>query len=92
MELKPLLLTLKPAGLPLAAAPDEAKLAAGAGRDFEALLITNLLKSARSEALGDDLMGGNNQLRDMIDEQRGRLVAEAAPLGLARLIAKGAAK
>lgn len=88
MELKPATLTLKPAGLPLTAAPDEAKLAARAGRDFEALLVTRLLKSARATQLGDDLMGGNETVRDLIDEQRGRLIAEAAPLGLASLIAK----
>ena len=57
-----------------------------------ALLVTRLLKSARAAKLGDDLMGGNDQVRDMIDEQRGRTIANAAPLGLASLIAKGAGK
>ena len=90
MELKPPTLTLKPAGRPLQAAPDEARLAAQAGRDFEALLVTRLLKSARATSLGDDLLGNSAMVRDLIDEQRGRMIAEAAPLGLARLIAKGA--
>jgi Rod binding domain-containing protein len=92
MELKPPTLTLKPAGLPLAATPDEAKLAAKAGRDFEALLVTRLLKSARAAKLGDDGLGSNDQVRDMVDEQRGRLIAGAAPLGLASLIARGAGR
>ncbi len=66
--------------------------AAQAATDFEALLVTRLLKTARSAKLGDDLMGGSDQIRDMIDEQRGRLIARAAPLGLAQLIARETAK
>jgi|JI8StandDraft_2_1071088.scaffolds.fasta_scaffold13452_2 Rod binding domain-containing protein len=92
MELKPTTLTLKAPGLQLNAGPDEAKLAKRAGQDFEALLVTRLLKSARAAKLGDDLLGSNDQVRDMIDEQRGRTIAQAAPLGLASLIAKGAGK
>jgi Rod binding domain-containing protein len=92
MELKPTTLTLKAPALPLNAGPDEAKLAKQAGQDFEALLVTRLLKSARAAKLGDDLLGSNDQVRDMIDEQRGRTIARAAPLGLASLIAKGAGK
>jgi Rod binding domain-containing protein len=92
MVLKPPALTLPSRGLPLGRAPDDAKLAARAGQDFEALLVTRLLKSARATPLGDDLMGSNDQVRDLVDEQRGRIIAEAAPLGLARLIARGATK
>jgi Rod binding domain-containing protein len=66
----------------------EAKARDKAASDFEALLITRLLKTARAARLGDDLMGGNDQIRDLIDEQRGRLIADAAPLGLAQLLAK----
>jgi Rod binding domain-containing protein len=85
-------MVLKPAGLPLVAKPDEATLARRAGQDFEAMLVTRLLKSARAAKLGDDLLGSNDQVRDMIDDQRGRAIAQAAPLGLASLIAKGAGK
>lgn len=92
MELKSPTLVLKPASLPLLAKPDEAKLARQAGQDFEAMLVTRLLKSARAAKLGDDLLGNNDQVRDMIDEQRGRAFASTAPLGLASLIAKGAGK
>jgi Rod binding domain-containing protein len=63
-----------------------------AGTDFEALFVTRLLKSARAARLGDDLMGNSDQIKDLVDEQRGRLIATAAPLGLAQLIAKGAGK
>ncbi len=68
----------------------EAKERDRAAGDFEALMVTRLLKTARAANLGDDLMGGNDQLRDMIDEQQGRIIAGAAPLGLAQLLAKGA--
>lgn len=61
-----------------------------AASDFEALLVTRLLKTARAAKLGDDLMGDNAQVADMIDEQQGRIIAGAAPLGLAQLLAKGA--
>jgi Rod binding domain-containing protein len=77
-------------GLPLNTAPDEAALAAKAGTRFEALLIERLLKGARAAQLGDDLMGDNGQVRDLVDEQRAAMLAEAAPLGLARLLSREA--
>ena len=77
-------------------APDapgrDARSAAAAGQQFEALLVTRLLKTARAAKLGDDLMGSSDQIRDMIDEQRGRLIAGAAPIGLAQLLAREAGK
>ncbi len=78
--------------LSLASRPDEAKAAAKAGQQFEALMVTRLLKTARAARLGDDLMGNNDQLRDMIDDERGRLIARAAPIGLAQLLAREAGK
>ena len=72
--------------------PDEAKAARKAGQEFEALLVTRLLKTARAAKLGDDLMGNNDQIRDLVDEQRGRAFARAAPLGLAQLLAREARK
>ena len=83
MEIRPLTLTRQ---------PDPAKAARKAGQEFEALLVTRLLKTARAAKLGDDLMGSNDQMRDMVDEQRGRAIAAAAPLGLAQLLAKEAGK
>ncbi|WP_310474300.1 hypothetical protein [Sandarakinorhabdus sp.] len=88
MEIRP----LTAQGLPLAAKADDAKAAAKAGQEFEALLVTRLLKTARAAKLGDDLMGSNDTVRDHIDEQRGRAIASAAPLGLAQLLAREAAK
>ncbi|WP_353198481.1 hypothetical protein [Sandarakinorhabdus sp.] len=69
---------------------DDAKRAAKAGSDFEALLVTRLLKTARAAKLGDDLMGTNDQIRDLIDETRARSLTAAAPLGLAQLLAREA--
>ncbi|OYQ25090.1 hypothetical protein CHU93_14775 [Sandarakinorhabdus cyanobacteriorum] len=92
MQLQPPILALpallQPGQRPTPAA--EAKARDKAAGDFEALLVTRLLKTARSAKLGDDLMGGNDQIRDLIDEQQGRIIAGAAPLGLAQLLAKGA--
>ncbi|MEN9932322.1 MAG: hypothetical protein RIS17_895 [Pseudomonadota bacterium] len=78
--------------LSLASRPDAEKAAAKAGQQFEALMVTRLLKTARAAKLGDDLMGNNDQLRDMIDDERGRLIASAAPIGLAQLLAREAGK
>ncbi|OYZ16933.1 MAG: hypothetical protein B7Y35_03240 [Sphingomonadales bacterium 28-64-96] len=83
---------IKPVTLPLARQPDEVKAAKKAGQDFEALLVTRLLKTARAAKLGDDMLGNNDQIRDMIDDQRGRAIAQDAPLGLAQLLAKEAGK
>ena len=87
---------IKPLTLPILRPPDEAKTAAKtaakAGQEFEALLVTRLLKTARAAKLGDDMLGNNDQIRDMVDEQRGRAFAAAAPLGLAQLLAREAKK
>ncbi len=85
MQLHPPAFTLPTGRL----APErEAKARDRAASDFEALLVTRLLKTARAARLGDDLMGGNDQIRDLIDDQQGRIIANAAPLGLAQLLAK----
>jgi Rod binding domain-containing protein len=73
-------------------ASTDAKAARKAGQDFEALLVTRLLKTARAAKLGDDMLGNNEQVRDLVDEQRGRAISAAAPLGLAQLLAKEAGK
>lgn len=78
--------------LSMASRPVEAQAAAKASQQFEALMVTRLLKTARAAKLGDDLMGNNDQLRDMIDDERGRLIARAAPMGLAQLLAREAGK
>jgi len=86
---EPLILSLSK-GLPMNPTQDDAKRATKAGSDFEALLVTRLLKTARAAKLGDDLMGTNDQIRDLIDETRARSLTAAAPLGLAQLLAREA--
>ena len=83
---------ITPLSFPMMRQPDGAKAAAKAGQEFEALLVTRLLKTARAAKLGDDLLGSNDQIRDQLDEQRGRAIAAAAPLGLAQLLAREAKK
>ncbi len=58
-------------------------------RKFETLIAETLLRSARAASLGDDGLGetGGN-IRDMVDHQRAEVIARAAPLGVARLLAR----
>ena len=60
---------------------------------FEALIIQSLLRSARAARLGDDGLGsGGETVRDLQDRQRAEAIARAAPLGVARLLAREAAR
>ncbi len=56
---------------------------------FETLIAATLLRSARAANLGDDGLGtGGDTVRDMVDRQRAEAIARAAPLGVARLLAR----
>jgi len=59
---------------------------------FETLIAETLLRSARAANLGDDGLGetGGN-IRDMVDHARAEAIARAAPMGVARLLAREAA-
>lgn len=72
----------------LAAAPDP-KIAAVA-RDFEALFVAQLLKSARAAALADDPLSGaaGATFTGLADQLRATALAAQAPLGVARWLAK----
>lgn len=83
---------IAPVSQPVSHSADTARAAHKAGQDFEALLVTRLLKTARAAKLGDDMLGSNEQVRDMVDEHRGRAIAAAAPLGLAQLLSREAGK
>ena len=62
-------------------------------RQFEALIVQSLLKSARAAKLGDDGLGDTGDtVRDLQDRQRAEAIAAAAPLGIARLLAAERAK
>jgi Rod binding domain-containing protein len=78
---------LAPIGQPPAPPAAEARQRAAVGTQFEALIIAQLLKSARAADLGDDLMGQNGgQVRDMIDQARADALARSGPFGLAKLL------
>lgn len=68
---------------PRAPAPDRTDVA----RQFETLIATTLLRSARAASLGDDGLGtGGDHVRDLVDRTRAEAIARAAPLGIARLL------
>ena len=76
---------LAPARTPAGDAANQADVA----RQFETLIAETLLRSARAASLGDDGMGpGGDNVRAMIDHARAEAIARAAPLGVARLLAK----
>lgn len=64
--------------------------AAEAGRAFEALVLAQLLKSARSaaELIGRREPGSDDGWRDLAERQAATALAEASPLGLAQLLAR----
>lgn len=82
-----------PAGLALPAAevpvPQDAE---GAARAFEALVVAELLRSARAAAqvLAPRETEHEDGWRDLAERQTAETLAAASPLGLARLLAKAA--
>ena len=83
--LSPALNAQKPAGDP--------KRIAGAAKDFEALMIAQLLKSMRDAGEGGWLGTGEDeagaQAMELAEEQLARALASQGGLGLARLVARG---
>ena len=66
---------------------------AAVARQFEALIVESLLRSARAAKLGDDGLGASGDtVHDLQDRQRAEAIARAAPLGVARLLAREAAR
>jgi len=57
-------------------------------QQFEALFVAQMLKSAHAAALVADPLAGDPTFRDFQDEARAQALAAAAPLGVARLLAK----
>lgn len=69
---------------PVVVPPAAAKVA----RDFEALFIAQMLRSAHAAALADDpLAGKDTGFRDMQDQQLAASIAAQSPLGVVRLLA-----
>jgi flagellar protein FlgJ len=74
----------------LAAAPESTpKDAAGAAKQFEALLIGQMLRSVREEASDDDDDKTASTMLDVADQQFSQVLANNGGLGLARMIASG---
>ena len=58
-------------------------------RQFEALFVAQMLKSARAASLGDDLSGqGGATFTGLADQLRAEALAAQAPLGVAKLLAR----
>ena len=69
-----------------AAAPPVTPANARVARDFEALIIVQLLKSAHAAQLADDPLTGDTSFRDLRDQQLAQAIAQSSPLGVARLL------
>ncbi len=61
--------------------------------DFEALFIAQILKSAHAAALAEDPLksDGEDSFRALQDETTAKAIATAAPLGVARELARATA-
>ncbi len=61
--------------------------------DFEALFIAQILKSTHAAALADDPLrsDGEDSFRALQDETTAKAIASAAPLGVARELARATA-
>ncbi len=71
---------------------DKSKSVEGAAKQFEALLIGQILKSAdesNSDGLGDEKDTMGDSMRDMANQQMAQLMANNGGLGLTKMIVKG---
>ena len=67
----------------------EPKGAAGAVKEFEAMLIGQMLRSARESATGDDEDATGEPMIDLADQHFSRLLANHGGMGLAHMITEG---
>lgn len=75
----------------LPGAPDRAADAQSAAEGFEALVLAQLLKSARAVRLSDGPLTDGGDWQELADRELARLLARGTPLGLGRLIEAAAA-
>ena len=71
---------------------DNSKTVEGAAKQFEALLIGQILKSAdeaNSDGLGDDKDSATESMRDMANQQMAQMMANSGGLGLTKMIVRG---
>jgi Rod binding domain-containing protein len=82
-----------PSGATRAAMPSKTRDAAA---DFEALLIAQMLRSARSSSslasLDGEASGSDDAITDLAEQQLSNSLASAGGLGLATLVADGLAE
>jgi Rod binding domain-containing protein len=61
-----------------------------AAREFEALLIAQMLRTAReNDADGDDGDSSSSTMLDVADQQFSKMLSQSGGLGLAKLVVKG---
>ncbi|HLH38154.1 MAG TPA: rod-binding protein [Bryobacteraceae bacterium] len=84
---------LNSAALPAPAQP-KPRTTEAAARQFEALLIGEMLRSARESAAEEDDEGGNTKqtMLDVADQQFAQVLANNGGLGMAKMIVKGLEK
>lgn len=76
--------------LPLAATPqNKPTKMEDAAKQFEALLIGQMLRSVRESGAGDDADSSSSTMLDIADQQFSQLLARNGGLGLAHMIVKG---
>lgn len=66
--------------------------AADAAKQFEALLLNQMLRSVREESADDDEDSTGATMFDVADQQFSQLLANNGGMGLAKMITKGLTK
>ena len=61
----------------------------GAAKQFEALLIGQMLRSVREANADGDTDASSSSMLDVADQQFAQLLADRGGLGLARMVVKG---
>ena len=73
-------------------APRDSQRVREAARDFEALLIAQMLRAARENSAGEENDNGStDSIRELAEQQIAQCLASAGGLGLSSLISQGLA-
>ncbi len=80
---------INPVMMPAEAKPSNVQ---DAARQFEALMIGQMLRSVRDAAADDDDDPGKSTMLDVADQQFSQLLANNGGLGLARMVVRGLAE
>ncbi|MBZ5601587.1 MAG: rod-binding protein [Acidobacteriia bacterium] len=84
-------MTTPPIATPLLSTTTQAKptKVEDAAKQFEALLIGQMLRSAREAAQDDDEDSGKSTMLDVADQQFSQLLANRGGMGLAKMVVNG---